>query len=589
MWNILTTYTKGKTSKNIFPKYFTVNTNDTLENHADIAEHFNTFFSSIGKDLQRNIRESTESPLTHLDRNDNTIDSLEPTNSDEVIEILKTMKNVGAGIDNINAKIFKLTYLPIIQKLVHFINVCLMKGTFPSQLKIAVIKPIYKSGDKTKMTNYRPISILPYISKIIEKVMHARMMDHISEHDVLCSTQFGFRKGYSTYMPLLLLQDLVTKTFEQNKIACGVFLALKKAFDTVEHDILLLKLQSYGFNYTFLSLIKSYLHNRCQCVDYMHVKSELRQINIGVPQGSILGPLLFLLYINDLHKVCNMAKTLLYADDTALIFEADSAAELQTLLDAELPKISKWFQVNKLSLNADKTYFQLYNNSRINSDITVFLNGTKIKHAERVKYLGMFVDENMKWKSHIEHISTIISRNIGIISRSRFFLRHKHLLLLYNALVLPYLSYCALIWGFSPRSHLHKISVLQKKAVRIIEGQPRLAHSDPLFSKLNLLKIEDIAKQQAIVIMHNVVNQRTSNEICSLFDLAPHNERNSRNIKHFTEMFASKLYRTRTLAWLGPRLWNTIITPFYPDLQTVPISKQSIKKLTKNKLTERYA
>ena len=498
------------------------------------------------------------------------------------------MKNVGSGFDKINAKIFKLTYSAILDKLVYFINICLTHGKFPSMLKLAVIKPIFKSGDKRLMTNYRPISMLPYISKILEKVIHCRLSEHLEINNILCPNQFGFRKGFSTYMPLLLLQDKVMKAFESNNISCAIYLDLKKAFDTVDHKILLQKLKAYGITDMFLSIIESYLSSRYQCVEFKNVRSSLRQMSIGVPQGSILGPLLFILYINDFPQISTKFTSLLYADDTALLFEAKSPHALQKLLDDEFPKVCNWFQINKLSLNTDKTCFQIYNKSNQEVDVNVKLRGDHIREVETVKYLGVFIDRNMKWNNHVIHISSIISRNIGILNRSRYFLNTKHRYLLYNSLVLPYLNYCCLLWGNTTKTLLNKLFVLQKKAVRFIDNQPRLAHSTPIFAKYKIIKVSDIARQQIIVVMYNVINQNTPSSISSLFTLAQPNQRETRSVKHFTEIFTRKSYRTTTIAWLGPRLWNTMISPSFPDVHSLPATKSIIKQVTRQLIIQGY-
>ena len=246
------------------------------------------------------------------------------------------MKNVGAGIDGIDASIFKNTYSAIINELVHLVNISLTNGTFPSALKVAVVKPVYKSGDTKLFNNYRPISILPYISKILEKIIHKRIMSYLLDANILSNCQYGFQKNRSTYMPLLLLQENITKAFEKGNMVCGIYLDLKKAFDTVDHTILIGKLVKYGFANAPLSLLKSYLTERQQCVNFNGVMSALKPVKIGVPQGSILGPLLFLLYINDFPSIDPEMKFLLYADDTAIFFESQNIDSLQFLVDKKL-------------------------------------------------------------------------------------------------------------------------------------------------------------------------------------------------------------------------------------------------------------
>ena len=590
MWNIMISHTTGKKNEHKYPNCFTNSEGKQIENNSDIADNFNSFFSTIGENLQQNFTGHPQEALYLFGEPcRNKIEQFQTTNSEELIKIIQNMKNVGHGVDNINAKIFKLTFMTIIEQIVHFINLCLVQGKFPNRLKVAIVKPIFKAGNRGDFTNYRPISILPYISKILEKVIHVRVMDHITQNNIISKNQFGFRKGFSTYMPLLLLQDKVIQGFESNKMNCGIYIDLKKAFDTVDHNILLLKLRSYGITETVLGIIESYLSNRHQCVEYKGVKSSLRQICIGVPQGSILGPLLFILYINDFPDISSKFTSLLYADDTALLFEASSITELQNNINTELPKVCKWLQANKLSLNTSKTYYQLYNNSKTVADVNVVLNGVNIDCAETVRYLGVFIDKELKWESHIMYVSRIISRNIGIINRSRFFLSHRHRYLLYNALVLPYLNYCCLIWGNAPKSYLLKLINLQKKIIRILDNQPRLAHTNPIYSKLKILKLEDIARQQIIAVLYNVATLDAPAVITNLFKPIQNRQRTSRTTQHFEEIFTRKTYRTRTIAWTGPRLWNSIIAPSFPHVNTLrQSSKKYIKDIAKNHFLSGY-
>lgn len=335
-------------------------------------------------------------------------------------------------------------------------------------------------------------------------------------------------------------------------------------------------------------MIKSYLSNRYQCVKYKNTTSSSCKISIGVPQGSILGPLLFIIYINDFPKICPTTTSLLYADDTAIFFEGKSHIELQNAIDRELPRICNWFHANKLSLNASKTFCQLYSKSSNNISIKVKLDCTQVKFVESVKYLGIHIDTDMKWKTHIEGISNILSRNIGIVKKSSYYLDKKHLLLLYNALCLPYINYCCLIWGHSAPTILNRLFLLQKRVVRVIDGQHRLAHTNPIFAKLKILKVKDIAVQQSIIFIHKVMMRKVPENICSLFTVHQTPPRAMRNIKHFEEPFTRKLYGTRTISWLGPRLWNTLITPVFPEINNIPESKLTVKRTIKEKILVTY-
>ena len=327
------------------------------------------------------------------------------------------------------------------------------EAVFPTKLKIAVIKPIFKAGDTTSFSNYRPISILPFLSKILEKIIYIRLLNHFINNELLSDRQFGFRKGLSTFMPILLIQDLITKAFEEDKYVVGIFLDLKKAFDTVDHNILCKKLEKYGVFGKAFHILKSYLRDRTQTVNIRDTHADIRNIDIGVPQGSILGPLLFIIYINDLAKVDNKGDFFIYADDTAVFFQHTDPNVLQNIVDTTLPKISTWLQTNFLSLNASKTIYQIYNKHKVHIDMHVQINNDVIEKKQTVKYLGMLIDDDLKFKSHINTITNTISRNVGMMSRVKYFVEAKQLLSLYNAIILPYINYCCFIWGTGYAQH----------------------------------------------------------------------------------------------------------------------------------------
>ena len=212
---------------------------------------------------------------------------------------------MGGGLDRISTKLLLVTYEKCINHLTHFFNLCLKTSTFPDQLKISLTVPIYKSGEKNYFTNYRPISLLPIFSKILEKILYLHITNHLEQHDILQNSQFGFRKRHSTYMPVALIAEEITKAIEQNEKVVGLFLDLKKAFDTVNIDILLKKLNYIGIQGSLLKIIESYFANRRQVVEVSGCVSYQREVRLRVPQGSILGPLLFLICINDLVNVSN--------------------------------------------------------------------------------------------------------------------------------------------------------------------------------------------------------------------------------------------------------------------------------------------
>ena len=261
---------------------------------------------------------------------------------------------------------------------------------------------------------------------------------------------------------------------------------------------------------------------------------------------------------------------------------------LQTIIDQEAPLICKWLQINKLTLNTQKTVYQVYKFTSIETDLVVKLNGAEIKEENSVKYLGMFIDAKLKWSAHIDHLSLILSRNIGILNRSKFFLNKQTMLLLYNALILPYISYCCLVWGFTFPTYVNKIEILQKRAIRMIDYQHRLAHSDPIFLSLKIIKVRDIAKQQLITVMHRKLNGSLPSDLNMLFTLSPTPGIITRNRQHFDETFSTKRYRTRIASWMGPRLWNSLFVSHLLIVELENMSKETIKNYTKQQLLLSY-
>ena len=354
VWSIIKTVI-NKNKKSLNQKEFKLGDGSLTSDMKLICNKFNEFFINVGPSLSKKIPTQNTVPSEYIKNKAVYSLYLEPVNECEIKKLISSLKSNTPGYDMIGSAALKWCVDFISEPLSHVCNMSLQEGIFPDELKIANVIPLYKCDDPKLFNNYRPVSVLSSVSKVFERIMYNRFVSYLNEYKILFSYQFGFRKIHSTYMALMTLMDKLTKCLDNDEYIIGVFLDFSKAFDTVDHVILLQKLSVYGVRGNALSWFESYLKNRQQFVTYNGVLSDTKILQCGVPQGSILGPLLFLIYINDLANVCTSSFPILFADDTNLFNHGKDMFSLQVALNQELANISKWLKVNKLSLNIKKT------------------------------------------------------------------------------------------------------------------------------------------------------------------------------------------------------------------------------------------
>ena len=324
-----------------------------------------------------------------------------------------------------------------------------------------------------------------------------QLYQYFTDNGLIFTSQYGFRKLHCTEFASIELVNRISQYIDSAKLPLSIFLDVSKAFDTLDHSILLSKLKFYGVSNTPLKWFQSYLQNRQQFVEFDGTCSDTTFLNTGVPQGSILGPLLFLIYMNDIHTASNKFDMILYADDTNLIIQLCSfnsslpcnkseVEHMSQQINTELRNIQEWLNINKLSLSASKTKYMIFNHYQRNiTNIipTLKINSESIERVTEFNFLGLTIDEHLSWKPHIQKISNKIARTLGIMCRLKNFLPTHVLRILYNSMILPNLQYSILSWGFTPG----RLDILQKRAVRIISNSKYNSHTDPIFKKMNLL------------------------------------------------------------------------------------------------------
>jgi hypothetical protein len=560
-WKLINEVTNLKRKKPSLPSSFRSN-NMTINEPSKIANDFCKYFSEIGPSLARKIPPTNRSFHEFLGPTISETIFLKPTTVNELREICMSFKNGKApGYDNLPIHIIKKSFELISEPLMLVINSSLEAGLFPDKLKVAKIIPIYKAGEVDTFTNYRPISILSSFSKIYERVMYNRLVEFTNKLEIYYCHQFGFRTNHSTNLALTHLINKIATAIDQKEITASVFLDLSKAFDTLNHDILFSKLERYGIRGVALNWVKSYFNNRTQFVQYNKFSSARIAIQCGVPQGSILGPLFFILYINDLPNASHLVKPLLFADDTSICYASSDPIVLATVLNEALLNISTWMKANKLSVNIDKTNYIIFQPTQKKStyEILLLLDDRLITQKKQIKFLGVLLDENLSWKPHINYVCKKVSKSIGVIYRARFNLSKSTKLSLYYTLIYPYLIYCNTIWSSTYVSNLKRLQILQKRIVRLLTSSSFLAHTAPLFKKLKILDINRINSFCTGLFMYSYHNKLLPPPFLNLFSTSNqfHNY-NTRNADTYRSHACRTNIKQFTMLSRGPKLWNSL-------------------------------
>ena len=404
----------------------------------------------------------------------------------------------------------------------------------------------------------RAISILVAFSKIIEKAAANRLLTYFIEKNFFSEFQFAYTPGLSTVDAIFNFVDDVYNEFDCGNNVIGVFLDLSKAFDSLNRDILFKKLEHYGVRGVELKWFKSYLSNRAHCVKNKNVRSDVLVSRYGVPQGSIIGPIMFIIFINDIVRCSNRLKFSIYADDTCIWTSNNDVLRNVEVMNNELVNVSKWVTSNCLTLNKNKCEFVLFkrrNKIETIEDIRICIDDVMLCRRSCTKYLGIFIDENLSWDVHINYVVRKVSKYIPILYNVRSNLSFESLKLLYNSLIYPSLLYANVVWGSACRNKLKSLKLVQKKIVRVMSFKGKYEHTGPLFYMNNMLTIDKINEYMSLIYVFKKL--QINNPVFQRCIPMQYNTRLGNSLSLVVPNITSNHSR-QSVRWVGSQCWNSL-------------------------------
>ena len=571
IWKHMRAINKGDISSTSNLPAELIISNKCILDSEKIATELNKFFATIAENFK-----ASESEVFSLDvdkiktfvnsKVPNSINFHIPLITiDEVTYYIRRLDlSKTTGLDGLGPRILKLASSCISPSIATLINKSIVTGQFPSQLKEAKIFPIFKSGSKSDPSNYRPISILPTISKIFEKHVNKHLMGYLHKYNLLNETQSGFRPKHSCQSALIKLTDHWLKCIDDGDLIGTLFLDFRKAFDLVNHNLLIEKLSLYKFSSLSLNWFKSYLDCRKQTIQTESGLTVFSNVISGVPQGSILGPTLFLLFVNDLSLHFEYCLSDFYADDATVHINDKDINIIEHKLQTELDNASTWSKQNKLPLNYNKTTCMvLGSRPRLKEcrQLNLQADNTNIQNVNAQKLLGLYVDKQLSWSDHIDHLCSVISSKISLLKQLAEYIPTDAQKRFYQGFILPLIDYGSITWGATSKANLERLTKLQKRAARIILKTDIITPSFLMFRELKWSSIDDRVKYNKAIFAYKALNDLTPSYISSL--LKPMSEIHALNLRSADNgtlhiPFArTELYKG-SFSCSAPKLWNSL-------------------------------
>ena len=434
-----------------------------------IANKLNTQFCEAGPSLARKYEDAGD-PVIHFNDPQTSFQLSHATHADLWKLLQKVSPSKACGVDGITARLIRACGDAIIEPLLYVINLSIDKCVVPLCWKMARVTPLHKGGSTNDPNCYRPISVLPLFSKFMERLVHNQLYSHLDRYQMLSDSQSGFRKADSTTTCLVDFLDAIYNNIEQGRLSGVAFLDLKKAFDTVDHKLMLSKLSNLNISYRVIRWFASYLENRSQVTKISNITSEPGNLDCGVPQGSILGLLLFIIYIDSLPAKLGNYSCYLYTDDTAIVTTGDEVENVASNLENALTISHEWIPDNKLSLSLSKTkvmFLGTTHKTQEAADIVVKCNNEVVQKVNSFKYLGIMIDKNLKFSEHVDYTKKKLFAKMKSLGRVRQFVNKKLALDLYRRLIIPHMDYGDIVYDAIGLGYNQKLQTIQNSCLRI--------------------------------------------------------------------------------------------------------------------------
>ncbi|KAG7305187.1 hypothetical protein JYU34_009224 [Plutella xylostella] len=547
-------------SKNNFPKepiHSILNNDKLITDPQEIADAFNDFFIDQTS-IDSNIKNDPGPGLINIESSINSM-FMTPAQAIDILKIIKNMKNTNSvGYDDISTKVLKSVAEIIAPVLAYIVNLCIDSGIFPTKLKPTVVKPLFKKEDRQQLKYYRPIALISVISKIFEKYFYNIIYSFLDKNKILAREQYGFRKNKTINMAIFEIINTVMQSVDDRIPICALYMDMSKAFDCVDHKTLLAKLNLYGIRGNALQLLKSYLEERTQYTEITkicHISkketvylSKARKVNYGVPQGSVLGPLLFLIYINDMPKYIKFP-TILFADDSTAIIKCNNDENYENNINNTLLQIIKWLKLNNLKANLEKTkLMQFYQRTSSFPNLQIKHDNINIEEVLETKFLGLHIDNKLTWKRQSQELSKKLSKFAYTLYKLSKVVNTETLLTAYHGYVSSALRYGIIFWGnCTERETIFKG---QKRCIRAMFNLKRTESCKPLYMKHKILTLPSLYIYEVAIFVKTNPN---------LFTRA--HEIHSRNLRNRDRLCAHKgntaLLR-KSILCMAPQIYNKL-------------------------------